>query len=128
MGKEYLANLPPESGDLMNTGVKGMKWGIRKKDAPAAPTKKSGPETSSDKYTRLLAQAKKGGGNSLSDDDLRFVTQRGDAIAKVNRLNEQKPGWIQDVAQQVIKQAAKKQLQSITENVSKKYIGDVLGN
>jgi hypothetical protein len=120
---------------LEHSGVKGMKWGIRKmRGEPAHPTNAhhgnpKANETNADRYTRLLSQAKKEGANSLSDDDLKFVTLRGDAISKVNRLNQTNPNWVHDAANQALKQAAKKGMQMAVEHATKKYItGPLLGS
>ena len=113
---------------LEHSGVKGMKWGVRKKDAPSSTptTKAPAGESNTDRYNRLLAHAKKHGANTLDDDDLKFVTLRGDAISKVNRLNQTNPGWVSSAANQALKQAAKKTLQMATEHATKKYITDPL--
>lgn len=136
--RDYLANLKLDPDDKLDSGVKGMRWGIRKSDsssgsstsksgeAPTSAGSAHGSETSAQRYTRLLGQAKQKGGNSLTDDDLRFVTQRGDAINKVNRLNERKPGWAAEAAKQVLLQAAKKQLSKVADGVADKYISEPL--
>lgn len=136
-GKDYLANLKLEPGDKLDFGVRGMRWGIRKgtsssgsssSGSSTSTSKPTGPEHPAERYTRLLAQAKQKGANSLNEEELRFVTQRGDAITKVNRLNERKPGWLSEAAKQALTGAAKKRLNSIADGVSKKYIDDVLLN
>lgn len=131
--KNYLAMYLAGPEDRQDAGVKGMKWGIRKRDVPGKPAtvgpaakKSGGSETSSEKYDRLLKQAKDKGGNSLTDDDLRFVTARGNAIAQVERMHQQNPNWIADAAKQVLKNAAKKQMQNLLDGASKKYITDPL--
>lgn len=140
--KNYLAMHLASKADHQASGVKGMKWGVRKptgskpsgrlssrltgKKQTPPPKKKSGPETNADRYSRLLGQAKKDGANALSDDDLAFVTKRGDAIRKVNALNEKKPGWLADAAKTALKNAAKREMQQVTANLTKKYISDEL--
>lgn len=131
--KDYLGMfVAKEEEERLDYGIKGMKWGQRRSRAQLAAAKKGGtekpdgPESSSQKYSRLLAKSKKEGANSLSDEELRFVTQRGDAIRKVNQLNEKKPGWLADATKTALKNAAKREMQNITSNVAKKYISDEL--
>lgn len=121
---DYVAALLKSHDDVEHAGVKGMKWGVRKdRGAPkeiVAPSKGKASETSAQKYVRLTTHAKQHGANSLDDDDLKFVTQRGNAIAQVNRLNERKPGWVADLAKQALKQAAQKKLNVAIEEAQKK--------
>jgi len=122
---DYLAAFKAQEEDAEQSGVKGMRWGFRKNKPVKeiiAPDKGSAGESSAQKYVRLTTHAKKQGANSLSDDDLKFVTQRGNAITQVNRLNEKKPGWIADLAKQTLKQATQKQINSISDDLSKKYV------
>lgn len=133
MSNDYLAFLIKESQDAEQFGIKGMKWGVRrsKRELQAQSSNSSektnaGAETSSERYTRLMAKAKTQGANSFTDEELRFVTARGNAIAQVNRLNERKPGWATAVATKVIKNAAQKQMTSVANTLSQKYIGDAL--
>lgn len=127
----------PYDPDLEHSGVKGMKWGVRK-DNPDKAVRKAdkaaqkigerspsskGPESTADRYTRLLTKARAQGANSFTDEELQFVTKRGDAINKINRLNERKPNWIAELAQQQIKQTAQKQMRVVSDDMTKKYVG-----
>lgn len=124
MTRDFIGAVVADDGDLAHYGVKGMKWGVRKSDKSEDLSPPSGPETSSAKYDRLMKQSKRDGANSLSDEDLAFVTKRGNAIAQVNRLNEKKPGWVAEVAKQVLKQQTQKRLQSASESITAKYIDE----
>jgi hypothetical protein len=143
--KDYLAMRKVDPEDREDHGVKGMKWGVRKPRGSASGTggikaalgrksktpekpapKPSGPETSSQKYDRLLAQSKAKGANSLHDEELRFVTQRADAIAKINKLHQQNPNFVKDAVKQALKNAAKREMQNIAAGIAKKYISDEL--
>lgn len=156
MGKDYLAALFAEPGDKEDSGVKGMKWGVRRTSAqlraaaatrkgstPAKKTESStsssssskkstsddppAAETSSQRYARLAQVAKDGGASSLPDADLKFFNARTEAISKINKLNETKPGWLADTSKKVLQQTAQNQMQSIADGVAKKYIsGPVL--
>jgi hypothetical protein len=131
---DYLGKLEVDPKDKLDFGVKGMKWGIRKSDSSSSsstsstthPSTHSANETSADRYNRLLSQVKEKGGNSLTDEELRFVNNRGDAIARVQRLSADKPNWIQEAAKDVLQQAAKKTMKTVAANLSKKYIADQL--
>lgn len=128
----YLANVTKKLEDVEHHGVKGMKWGIRNKKGTATAssetTAPSASETPSERYTRLLGHAKQHGANSLNEDELKFVTQRGDALTKVDRLNSTNPNWVQDAAKQALKQAGKKSMQMAVNHVTQKYIGVALGS
>lgn len=169
----YIAQIIELDGDILNSGVKGMKWGVRKAekaqsqaDRQAAymnrkpgnqtgankrklgrlqaeadrrnrnvvkksdkaavklgeiPNSQKGPESTADRYDRLLTKAKSQGANTFTDEELKFVSKRGEAINKVNRLNEKKPGWIRELTQQTIKEQTKKKMNStIDAKVNKK--------
>lgn len=134
--KDYLANFKPDPTDKVDSGVKGMKWGVRRsrKQLAAArqkresesedtPTKKSsGPETSADRYNRLKAQAKQGKGNQMSDDDLKFFNARTEALAKVNKLNQNRPGWLAETSKKVIQKSAQNGMQEVAEALRQKHI------
>lgn len=128
---EYSGSLTLEEADKLDYGIKGMKWGIRRSKSELrsgkssdddAPKKPSGPETSGEKYKRLLAEAKKGGANSLSEADLKFVNSRTDAISKINKINAANPNWIKEAAKEAGKQAVKRSMNEISAAVVDKYV------
>lgn len=82
-----------------------------------------GQETSQAKYARLKAQAKENGPSSLSDADLKFVNSRTEALAKVAKLTETKPTWLQETTRAVLKNAAQRQMQTVANEFADKYIG-----
>lgn len=113
--------------DLEHSGVKGMHWGVRKPKDPAKvaakaeakearsairigerPKGHTGPEAPADRYNRLLTKAKTQGANSFTDDELNFVTRRGNAINQVNKLNAQNPGWIEVLSKNYLDNANRK--------------------
>jgi hypothetical protein len=115
-----------------------MKWGVKRSRAeraaaakkagttPKAPAKKpdtDGPETSASRYDRLAGQAKAGKASEMSEADLKFFNARTEALAKVNKLNEEKPGWLAETSRKVIQTTAERQMQSIADSVADKYIG-----
>lgn len=125
--------------DAEHHGVKGMKWGIRRSKAQLeAAAKKSGgstetqkndgPETSSQRYTRLKAAAASGKAGSLSDDDLKWFNARSEALAKINKMNQSKPGWLNKTVNDVIKQVAQEQIKSIASNAANKHISGPINN
>ena len=60
----------------------------------------------------------------MSDADLKFFNARTEALAKVNKLNETKPGWLAGTTKSVLQQAAQKQMQAIADGIASKYISD----
>jgi hypothetical protein len=136
MGKDYLAIVVAGPDDREDSGVKGMKWGVRKDsaqlkadaakrgEAHSSEMKPAGEETSVQKYARLKAQAKGGGGTSMSDADLKFFNARTEALSKVNKLNQNKPGWLHTTTKSVLQMAAQKQMQAIADGIANKYISD----
>lgn len=144
--RDYLAILRPKPEDAMQYGILGMKWGRRRTDAQIAkdhasrkaagedvtPTKKAesspgtkaitGEETSAQRYSRLASQAKQGKAAEMSEADLKFFNARTDALAKINKLNETNPSWLQSTSKKVLQQAAQNTMQSIADGVAKKYI------
>lgn len=143
---DYLAMLTKEPEDAEQAGVKGMKWGVHRSRAEraeaakkAAGEKKDEPpkqspqekevfgaasgETSASRYSRLAAEAKSGKASDMSDQDLKFFNARTEALAKVNKLNETKPGWLQDTTKTVLQTTAKNQMQNVSDTLANKYIG-----
>lgn len=144
--RDYLAFLRPQPEDAVQYGVLGMKWGRRRSDAQIAkdhssrkaagekvtPTKKAsespgtkaitGEESSAQRYARLASQAKSGKAHEMSETDLKFFNARTDALAKINKMNETNPSWLQSTSKKVLQQAAQNTMQSIADGVAKKYI------
>jgi hypothetical protein len=135
--RDYLAAIfvKPEE-DKVDYGVKGMQWGVtrtraeraaaRKTATPATTKPPDGPESSSARYSRLQAQAKGGGAKSMSDDDLKFFNARTEALAKVNKMNEQNPGWLSETAKKVLQKTAQRQMQTLSDSLADKYIATPL--
>jgi hypothetical protein len=86
----------------------------------------SGSETSAQRYSRLAAVAKQGGASSLSDTDLKFFNARTDAVNKVNKMYETKPGWLKTTVKDVAQNTAKQQLQALASGTADKYISGPL--
>ena len=151
---DYVGAAMAKPGDLLQYGRKGMKWGQRiftsggdsgsskgKSDSSASAKKKGGsessspakkapaktqdgPETSSQRYSRLEAEIKSGRAKELSEQDLKFYNARTDALARINKLNEQKPSWIRETATTVVQTAAQRQMQMVANTLADKYVGD----
>lgn len=83
-------------------------------------------ESSQDRYSRLATQAKGGGAHQMSEQDLKFFNARTEALAKVNKMNEVKPGWLQTTTKTVIQNAAQKSMQSVANAVTDKYVSGPL--
>lgn len=143
MPKDYLAMRKAEPKDAKQYGVKGMKWGVRRRsgelkeaakqrqatatikkpDAKADSGEPPVAESSATRYARIQQQAKAGGGTQLSDADLKFFNARTEALSKIAKLNEEKPGWLAETTKDVLQKTAKRQLQSISDAVADKYVG-----
>jgi hypothetical protein len=85
-------------------------------------------ESSSTRYARLDAQAKSGRASEMTEQDLKFYNARTDALAKINKMNEVQPSWLRETGTKVIQQAAQRQMQSVTDALADKYIGDPIKN
>lgn len=125
--------------DMVQHGVRGMKWGVRrspaqlksaasKSDEPEVKQvqKLSGPETSATRYARLQAEARGGKASAMSDEDLKFFNARTEALSKVAKLNQQKPGWLGQTTKTVLQETAKRSMQQISNGLADKYINDKL--
>lgn len=136
MPKDYLAAHRVAEEDAEQSGVKGMKWGVRRTKAQLAGASTasadkpddtpSGPPTAAQKYAQLKAQAKAGKASEMSAEDLKFFNARTEALAKINKLNEQKPGWLKKTVQDAILESGESQIKAITNAVAKKYVTDQL--
>lgn len=156
MARNYFEDFKHLRGQLKQHGVKGMRWGVRRsstqlrsaakargdapKKPPAAETTKSSSggtvkktgdiqdkvESSADRYSRLTAQAKGGGAAQMTEADLKFYNARTDALAKINKVTQEEPTWLRKTAVSVIQQSAQRQMQSLSDTLADKYIGDPL--
>lgn len=137
MTRDYIGMIKPKPEDRQDYGIRGMKWGVRRDSATlkseaaksggsdnknAGIKAASGEETSAARYARLHAQAKASGASSLSDSDLKFFNARTEAVAKVNKLTEERPGWFKTTSKSVLQQAAQKQMQAVVDGIAGKYI------
>lgn len=132
----------------MKWGVRNDKSSTRKGKSEDDPVKKTAPtqpkqnasskksdgpekqtfgaasgETSAARYSRLAAEAKAGRASDMSDQDLKFFNARTEALNKVNKMYEQKPGWLQATAKDVLQTTAKNQMQSVSNALANKYVG-----
>lgn len=149
--RDYLSLLreKAKTGSIKQHGIKGMRWGIRRTDSqiakdtvarkssgdPVTDTAKAkqahataaakpgiGGETSAQRYSRLAGEAKGGGQNNWSQEDLNFFNSRTEAINKVNKMFEQKPGWLSTTSKTVLQKTAQRTMQDIANGVTNKYI------
>lgn len=121
----------------MRPGASAKKDSTEKKPAASSSgTVKEKPkgniqdhvESSTDRYDRLTGAAKAGRAHEFTEADLKFYNARTDALAKINKMNEQQPSWLKDTATKVIQQSAQRQMQGLADAVADKYIGDPLKN
>ena len=136
---DYLGMIAKDPEDAEQSGVKGMKWGVRRdrstlkaaaakraassEKTPASTTAPKHDESAPERYARLSQVAKEGRASELSDADLKFYNARSDAIAKINKMNQEKPGWLQKTAKDVAKATAMNTMTGITTSLANKYIG-----
>lgn len=105
------------------TGYKKYADGKRiELDAP----KSDGPETSAQRYTRLRETAKSGKASGLSDEDLKWFNARTEALSKINKLNATNPGWLKKTLDEVTKNVAKQQIETVAKALANKHISDPL--
>lgn len=97
---------------------------VEKKAEPDNPGLKAahGEESSAQRYARLTSQAKGGGANSMSEQDLKFFNARTDALAKINKMNQTDPGWLSKTSKSVLQNAAQKTMQDIANGITNKYV------
>lgn len=153
--RDYLASVQLDRAkDVLQYGVPGMKWGQRRsnaqlasaaaargaaagKAAASSPDKSSGDaksasagsETPATRYARLKVQAKDGGASQMSDEDLKFFNSRTEALNKVRKMNETKPGWLNDASKTVLQKATQKAMQDIADTLANKYVsGPIIDN
>jgi len=93
------------------------KKGMYKPQSPPAG------ESSPARYARLQAQAKAGKASEMSEADLKFFNARTEALSKVAKLNEQKPGWLATTVKQVVQTTAQQQLQNVATTAANEFIG-----
>jgi hypothetical protein len=137
--KGFITEFRIVKSEIKHYGIKGMKWGVRRTPAQLESAAKSeggesssssksdapsGSETSEQRYSRLAAQARSGKASSMSDADLKFFNARTEAMAKVNKLNEQKPGWLAQATKTVVQKTAQRSMQTISDALADKYIND----
>jgi len=151
---DYVGAFLASPKDILHYGRKGMKWGQKiftksddsgsskgKSEAPASAAKSGGSgasapakrppgniqdnvESSSARYDRLAGQAKAGRASDMTEQDLKFFNARTEALAKINKLNEEKPSWLRETATKVVQQSAQRQMQTVADTLADKYIGD----
>jgi hypothetical protein len=79
-------------------------------------------ESSPARYARLAAQARAGQARQMSEQDLKFFNARTDALAKVAKMNEVKPGWLNETVKAVGKTTFQQGLQAVATGVATKYV------
>jgi hypothetical protein len=81
-------------------------------------------EPAPERYARLQTEAKDGKASDWNEADLKFFNARTEALSKVAKLNETQPGWLSTTAKTVLKSAAQRQMQAVTNSVADKYISE----
>lgn len=81
-------------------------------------------ESSAQRYSRIQADVRAGKILEMTSEDLKFFNARTEAIAKINKLNEQNPSWIRQTTTTVVQTAAQRQMQMVANALADKYVGD----
>lgn len=113
---------PTKKAAAVLEGKKPSESGSKPAEGESKPAVAA--ESSQARYSRLQAQAKAGKASEMSDTDLKFFNARTEALSKVAKLNETKPGWLAETAKGVLQTAARRQLQTVADATADKYIGD----
>lgn len=79
-------------------------------------------ESSPARYARLRAQAKAGKASQMTEQDLKFFNARTEALAKVNKMNEKKSGWLAETTKTVLLNSTQKSMQAVSDSVANKYV------
>lgn len=112
------------------TGEGAGKAAAPKPTTSSAPAKKppgniqDNVESSSTRYARLQNEVRSGGASKMTEQDLKFFNARTEALAKINKMNEEKPSWLRETTSKVIQQSAQRQMQSVADALADKYVGD----
>lgn len=144
MPQEYVALFSAKRGsELLHYGVKGMKWGVRRSNSggrltstPAAAkahaegrvhTKtetaphSGAQESSIAQYNRLKKQVAKKGASSLSDEELRFLNSRAEAISKANKTFHNQNSWLSKNVKSSLDAAASKLMKDVVQAAVTKH-------
>lgn len=134
-GPDYTASGAAAVDDILHFGVKGMKWGVRKKRGSSSSSDKGDGKTLSpdaEKAHSHKETAKKHGTSALSNKELQELVTRMNLEQQYSRLSTQNKGkgvkGAQFVAgllanvgkQQVTKLATEAISQQVTKSLSKK--------
>lgn len=116
------------SGDTKKPETSTSSTGTGSGKAPAPENQiQNRVESSADRYSRLKGDSKNA--NNWTEQDLKFFNARTEALGKVDKLNQEKPNWLQEAAKDVLQQTAKRQMQTIVDGMANKYIsGPLLEN
>lgn len=74
-----------QENTLLHYGVKGMRWGVRRKDTGSAEP----PSADAQKVTELLGRSKTSGTNALTNAELQAAISRMNLEQQFSRLVEQ---------------------------------------
>lgn len=93
-GRDGMSN--QEENFLEHYGVKGMKWGVRRTKAQLAKSSKRSDDSAK------VKKLKKGGKNSLSDQELKRVVNRLNMEQQYSRLNKSRAQQGHDVVKALL--------------------------
>lgn len=115
---------------LQHYGVKGMKWGVRRRSGGFLGRRSSKPEPSADKLRAEAARAKlgkRGSADALSNEELRILTNRMNQEQSLQRLLAgQKNSTVQAWVTKKVKDTAADELTKFAQGKETKIIGTAL--
>lgn len=104
------------------------KLGVKPKTAEVKPADKKPAEPSlpTKSFNELKAQVKEKGANSLSDDELKYLNARTEALGKAQKAYGDQGSWLAKTVKSSLKNAAeqqiRKQTNSAAENLLQNFI------
>ena len=115
---------------LAHYGVKGMRWGVRRRSGGVSIGRKSKPEPSEDKLKALAARSKvgkRGNTDALSNDELRILINRMNQEQNIARLLAgEKSKGVSGFIKTKLKETAAEEFQSFANGKQTKIIGTAL--
>lgn len=115
---------------LSHYGVKGMKWGVRRRSTGFLGRRSSKPEPSADKARAEAARAKlgkRGNADTLSNEELRLLINRMNQEQSLSRLlATQKSNTVTAFVTKKVKETAADEFSRFAQGKETKIIGTAL--
>lgn len=122
---ESVKHLEKQAKKVAPKTEKTVKLDIPKKKPVDAVTDEGKPTKIHD-FNALKVQVRKKGANSLTDDELKYLNSRTEAINKARASYAKKDGWLAKNVKSSVDKALSQQLSRVVGAATAKYLGDVL--